>query len=156
MITKDVPYLDLDYHWRLTLCWLKLPLEIYPIITSTITRGLPYHDLVCTWPAPSPAYSSAGHFSPQSVTTLTPVTPPQSVTPVHQPSQEGIGTMNSSEPEPPGQCVLARLMKGHVVWTLAPCARQAAFLCLRSAAPAGKTFICLCHRKGEWLWGSDK
>ena len=54
--------------------------------------------------------------------------------------------MNSSEPEPEpsGRCVLAGLMEGHVVWTFAPCGKLAAFVCLRSAAPAGETFSSAC------------
>ena len=65
---------------------------------------------------------------------------------MYQPAHEGIGTTNSSEPEPEpsGRCVLAGLMEGHVVWTFAPCGKLAAFVCLRSAAPAGETFSSAC------------
>ena len=35
-------------------------------------------------------------------------------------------------------------MEGHVVWTFAPCGKLAAFVCLRSAAPAGETFASAC------------
>ena len=40
--------------------------------------------------------------------------------------------------------MLAGLMEGHVVWTFAPCGKLAAFVCLRSAAPAGETFSSAC------------
>ncbi|XP_070186674.1 uncharacterized protein [Littorina saxatilis] len=53
-----------------------------------------------------------------------------------------VGYWENAQPEPgDGQCVLAKLHNGRVLWSLVPCERKSPYVCQRPAAPAG-SFHC--------------
>ena len=49
-----------------------------------------------------------------------------------------VGYWNNAQPDVDlGQCVLAKLVNGRVLWSFAPCERKSPYVCQRPAAPQG-------------------